>query len=126
MSDEELVRRLRAVEIDDDHDLWTNSHLFAEAAEAIERLTQERDDAKADHVRRHHDAIKQQVRAEAAERKVEKLREALEDTDNVLRVCVYEVGLNEDADGFSMAHSFSQSVMDHNRAALAETEKSDD
>lgn len=70
MSDEELVRRLRAVEIDDDHDLWTNSHLFAEAADAIERLAADNAILSKWHI----DA---EARAEAAERKVAKLREAL-------------------------------------------------
>ena len=41
-----------------------------------------------------------------------RLREALKDADNALRMCVFEVGLNEEADGLATAHSFSRSVLD--------------
>lgn len=62
MSNEDLLKRLRAVNIDEEFDLWNNSHLLAEAADAIEhchasheamtqeieRLTRERDEARED------------------------------------------------------------------------------
>ena len=108
MSDEDLVDRLRAVDTDEEFDLWNNGHLLAEAADAIEhchasheamtqeieRLTRERDKARkwqsvaaelsdklhgtpCAEMRWEYERQDLQSRAEAAERRVEMLREAL-------------------------------------------------
>ena len=121
MTDEELVKRLRAVEIDDDHDLWENSHLLAEAASAIERLTQQRDIL-------HGSLTNAMVRAndfrhafEVSERKVEKLREALKP---FAAICVsHEI---PDGESGEIETFFDCAELLRARAALAETEKTDE
>ena len=141
MSDEDLVKRLRERVALTSKPWATTPAMCAEAADAIERLTRERDEAREQLRLANIDCFNAEAeskemrdvavemrdtatafvfRAEAAERKVEKLREAL-------------VGLNAAIDNFwndssrPAIHTFSARGIEEwqikSRAALAETEE---
>lgn len=113
MSDEELVKRLVRFE----GKTCVSSDDEVLAADAIERLTRERDEARAYAVKRADEAhgieIALHARADAAERKVEVLREAL---DFYANEEVYKPDWRVRADDLTFKA----------RAALAETENGDE
>lgn len=76
MSD--IVTRLRRAEYVMFSDGWQSSTLHETAADEIERLTKERDDYKADYLRRHKEARDRMDRALVAEARCAMLEKALE------------------------------------------------
>ena len=112
MSDEELVRRLVRFE----GKICASSDDEVLAAEAIERLTRERGEARGESLRWQNGCNAALDRAEAAEAKVAKLREAIEAhgmLPNGFCVC------SNNRDGEKSNH---QPECRDLRAALAETE----
>lgn len=128
MSDDDLVKRLRAQAasrsgtadvMSDGSIVW--HPLMIEAADAIERLTQERGEARGESLRWQNGCNAALDRAEAAERKVEKLRAALYPF-----AAPSEHYYEDFADHETLRVQLPAGWVRRARAALAETENGDD
>lgn len=126
MSDDEaLMKRLRdnvtewLYQAEDDGRGYINDAPF-EAADAIERLTRERDDCREDYRRESKIAAGYAAALFRAERKIEKLREAIEVFAE--RAAYYDPIENDD-DEHAFVTRFTIGDLRRARAALAETEE---
>ena len=132
MTDDELVKRLREAERGAKKDS-REEVLFVEAADAIEQLTRERDEALRRRIVYSPDAKALSDRAEAAERKVEKLREALLKLITLIDASPQRI--RSGAGGQTVEATLAATeiytrvpmrIAENARAALAETENNDD
>jgi len=118
MSDEDLVRRLRAPDVNGRVGIRDT-----EAADAIERLMRERDDCREDYLRESKIAAGYADALFRAERKVEKLREALQDLMDCHHHGDFRNGVTDASGTMDEGEHLAWLVYDRARAALAETEE---